>query len=670
MLTHLLDPDNISGHRDDPLAHEKQKDRLERAGCFRTWAACAEGLRRELGGGSGAGMRAIATELELMDADAAAADARLVDACYEGNMTGVQSALRSGGRVNSVSTDGFTPLLAALNHGAFAGARSSGGSSLTAELVTLLLELGADVNAANVNGTTPLMLSTALADQSVVGLLVAAGADVNARATKAGKRSTALHYLASQDGCTEDSRRRTARLLLEAGANFSLDASGASPLGLALSWHHWGMAAELLPHAAAAHATVSPDLSADLRILHHTLYAPQTTGEAQKVLLPAILKLWGAANPGVHHPSDLGEFWARLPALTPRELWVKKNAASDAGDTLMIALFSLMIGACGWFAGLFTWQQLRAFQRRCRALVGTLREALCHLLLHPLMAVPVLRVLVALAAISFALEGSKYICHLLTGPESSAARLVARAIVFVQEPPSALFCTACLAIDIAVGAVRIAAAIRASEAVASSLAALRPVTPPPPPPPPPQPPATTSAAAPVRQAALSRAERRRIAHAEALAAATAAAAANILAAPLPQPIEEDAVPVEPPITPATAPAPIAAPPSSPPLQPAPPPPTPLPQPVPLPPPPPPPPPAPLPAPIALPPPAAAPHPLPPQAEAPLTEAECCVCLEEYSLNALCVFRPSCRHPPNLCAACLSTGAVRSCPMRCQEAAAG
>src|ERR1700690_1828023 len=94
--------------------------------------------------------------------------------------------------------------------------------------VKLLLDRGANPNRANANGATPLMW--AIPDLAKVKLLVAHGAEVNARSTNLGR--TPLLITASYPGAVE-----VLRLLLDKGADIhAKDKSGMHALGRAVTY--------------------------------------------------------------------------------------------------------------------------------------------------------------------------------------------------------------------------------------------------------------------------------------------------------------------------------------------------------------------------------------------------------------------------------------------------
>jgi ankyrin repeat protein len=123
--------------------------------------------------------------------------------------------LAHGADVNAKDNDGGTPL-------------SSAGSK---DVTELLLAHGADVNAKDNDGWTPLhRASSASSRREVVESLMAHGADVNAANNKG---QTALHMAAI--GCNKE----TVELLLAHGADANARAkSGATPLQFARGMSH------------------------------------------------------------------------------------------------------------------------------------------------------------------------------------------------------------------------------------------------------------------------------------------------------------------------------------------------------------------------------------------------------------------------------------------------
>jgi ankyrin repeat protein len=116
------------------------------------------------------------------------------------------------------------------------------------DMVTLLLERGADANAETANGGTLLHDAALKGHAEIVQLLLAHGAKIDAVNAAGG---TALHDAAI------GGRLRVAELLLAKGAaiNARDTESGATPLHLAASWGRDEMVEFLLARGANAKAT-------------------------------------------------------------------------------------------------------------------------------------------------------------------------------------------------------------------------------------------------------------------------------------------------------------------------------------------------------------------------------------------------------------------------------
>ena len=139
-------------------------------------------------------------------------------AAARGQADKVAKLLRAGALVGDTdSSAGSTPLLLASYPGRY-------------EVMVLLLENGADVNAQNLNGYTPLMASSHAGHNRIVNLLLQHGATLNLTTNEG---MTALHFAVSHSENPE-----TAALLLDAGADINARKnSGYTPL---MSVAFWG----------------------------------------------------------------------------------------------------------------------------------------------------------------------------------------------------------------------------------------------------------------------------------------------------------------------------------------------------------------------------------------------------------------------------------------------
>ena len=97
---------------------------------------------------------------------------RLPDLHYfaaQGDWPGVCEALRAGQEVNGVDVGRWTPLHWVVDMGAVEGRRE--------EIVTTLIQAGADLEAEDFEGSTPLMRACMSGNENLVRLLIEAGAD-------------------------------------------------------------------------------------------------------------------------------------------------------------------------------------------------------------------------------------------------------------------------------------------------------------------------------------------------------------------------------------------------------------------------------------------------------------------------------------------------------------
>jgi len=98
------------------------------------------------------------------------ADRALLEAARDGNIEAVRQHLAAGADVNAKNQNGSTPLHRA---------------AIT-EIAELLIAKGADVNAKMDNGLTPLHYAAVEGRKEITELLIAAGADVNAKDDRSG----------------------------------------------------------------------------------------------------------------------------------------------------------------------------------------------------------------------------------------------------------------------------------------------------------------------------------------------------------------------------------------------------------------------------------------------------------------------------------------------------
>ena len=162
---------------------------------------------------------------------AAAATSEVADAAMRGDREAVRTALARKADVNAAQVDGTTALHWAVERD-------------DVELAELLLIAGAHVSARTREGVTPLRLAAINGNARMLGRLIKSGADPNAPLTPA--RDTAL-MLAARTGKTD-----AIRLLLEAGADINAQEiwGGTTALMWAVAEGH-AEAARLLASAGA-----------------------------------------------------------------------------------------------------------------------------------------------------------------------------------------------------------------------------------------------------------------------------------------------------------------------------------------------------------------------------------------------------------------------------------
>ena len=164
-----------------------------------------------------------------------AADVPLVDAVKAGTVADVRALIEQGGDVNAAEVDGTTPLHWA-SHGP------------DVEMVRLLLAAGAGVNVGNRYGVRPLSLAAINGNAPMIAALLDAGANPN---TTLMEGETVL-MTAARSGSVE-----AVELLLDAGADVTVQETwrGQTALMWAAAEGHVAMIPTLVAHGADVGAT-------------------------------------------------------------------------------------------------------------------------------------------------------------------------------------------------------------------------------------------------------------------------------------------------------------------------------------------------------------------------------------------------------------------------------
>ena len=173
---------------------------------------------------------------QVQEAKAEESEISIHRAAWEGNIKAIEQHWAAGKDVNAKDDlYGDTPLLGAAGFG-------------QKEVAVLLIAKGADANAKAKEGWTPLHYATGGNDKEIVELLIAKGADLNAK--NANDRITPLHWAAWRG------HKEVAELLITKGADVNTkNKNGGTPLHNAIWKGHKEIVELLIAKGADLNAT-------------------------------------------------------------------------------------------------------------------------------------------------------------------------------------------------------------------------------------------------------------------------------------------------------------------------------------------------------------------------------------------------------------------------------
>jgi ankyrin repeat protein len=262
----------------------------------------------------------------------------ITQAAYNGQTNEVQRLLALGAAPDTATSQGVTPLFMAslkghegvvrvlIDKGAGVNAAVlktfpwektvtvyEGCTSLMAALAgkhmavaNLLMASGADIHAGDINGTTPLIVASALNDADMVIILIDKGADVQAKvlAPYEFKGEVVFQGTTPLLAALIKKQNANAALLVERGAdvNAACD-NGLTPLILAAADASGGMVSYLLANGADPQAALTADFTLKDRPVYEgfTALTVAAQGGDADAVLPLIL-----AGAGVNAPAKYG----------------------------------------------------------------------------------------------------------------------------------------------------------------------------------------------------------------------------------------------------------------------------------------------------------------------------------------------------------------------------